>query len=272
MTKCIRVLWILGIGLFLAMGSAYAQTSRGSTGSGPEGHRAFRGGPPPWAPARGERAAYHYLYYPDATVYFDSDRELYFYPRNDKWVKAPNLPRTFRSRLGDSVTLDMMTPYPYEFHQEVIRFYPAQARRHETARYEYRYYPASAIYYDVQRHVYFYPYKGSWRKTRTLPKTIYIDRDRFVTLDMDTDEPYIHHSETVRKYPREWRREHREEYRGKRHEERYHDNHEKYYDEHDRIDYKEDVKVKKNNGKGQYKEKIYYNENWKNPVKMKEQE
>ncbi len=40
---------------------------------------AVKPGPPPHAKAYGHRARHHYHYYPDAYVYFDTGRGLYFY-------------------------------------------------------------------------------------------------------------------------------------------------------------------------------------------------
>lgn len=38
------------------------------------------GDPYPWSPGHSSRAKYHYRYYPSLSVYFDIDRNLYFYP------------------------------------------------------------------------------------------------------------------------------------------------------------------------------------------------
>lgn len=82
------------------------------------------GGPPPWAPAHGYRAKYRYHYYPDAAVYLDVSRGVYFHVQNGRWIAAASLPKSLASSLGTYVVLEMDTERPYEFHKEVIKKYP----------------------------------------------------------------------------------------------------------------------------------------------------
>lgn len=83
-----------------------------------------RGGPPPWAPAHGYRAK-TYRYYPSAQIYYDPGRSVYFYYRAGSWEVSARLPGELRARItGDSVTLEMDTKRPYEYHSDVVRRYP----------------------------------------------------------------------------------------------------------------------------------------------------
>uniref|UniRef100_A0A832EIR3 Uncharacterized protein n=1 Tax=Desulfacinum infernum TaxID=35837 RepID=A0A832EIR3_9BACT len=82
------------------------------------------GGPPPWAPAHGYRAKYRYHYYPDAAVYLDVSRGVYFYLHNGRWASAPSLPKALAPGLGTYVVLEMDTDRPYEFHKDVVKRYP----------------------------------------------------------------------------------------------------------------------------------------------------
>lgn len=91
---------------------------------GPARGPASQGGPPPWAPAHGYRAKHRYLYYPSPQVYFDTGRNIYFYYRSGQWEVSAQLPRAIRVQLGQSVTLDMNTEKPYQYHSEVIKRYP----------------------------------------------------------------------------------------------------------------------------------------------------
>ena len=83
-------------------------------------------GPPDHAKAHGYRNknkvkakhAYKYQYYPDAEIYFDPGRNVYFYLNAGNWVTAATLPRRLNVRLGSSVSLDMDIPTPYELHKE----------------------------------------------------------------------------------------------------------------------------------------------------------
>jgi len=82
------------------------------------------GGPPPWAPAHGYRAKYTYRYYPSLQIYYDLNRELYFYFSDGQWRASARAPVTYRSKRGDSVVLHMTTGRPYHHHQDVLKRYP----------------------------------------------------------------------------------------------------------------------------------------------------
>lgn len=86
-------------------------------------HPEARGGPPPWAPAHGYRAK-QYRYYPSVQVYFDMQRDVYFYYRNGDWRVSASLPGRIRTSMGRYVTLEMETDRPYKYHGEVVREYP----------------------------------------------------------------------------------------------------------------------------------------------------
>jgi hypothetical protein len=90
----------------------------------PQVREAPKGGPPPWAPAHGRRAKYHYYYYPDAYIYFDTGRRIYFYYQDNQWQVSESLPAGVRITVGDYVTLEMDTDKPYQFHSDVIKSYP----------------------------------------------------------------------------------------------------------------------------------------------------
>ncbi|MEF8942904.1 MAG: hypothetical protein V5B78_08960 [Desulfohalobiaceae bacterium] len=81
-------------------------------------------GPPPWAPAHGHRAKHRYRYYPSAEIYFDVSRKVYFYDKNGQWQVSAELPGSIRARLGDTVTLEMDTEHPYQYHNTVRDRYP----------------------------------------------------------------------------------------------------------------------------------------------------
>ena len=69
------------------------------------------------------------------------------------------------------------------------------------AKHQYLYYPSSYVYFDVGRGLYFYYENGYWRVSASLPGGIQIDVSDYVTLEMDTDEPYEYHAEVVKRYP-----------------------------------------------------------------------
>ncbi len=67
--------------------------------------------------------------------------------------------------------------------------------------YHYHYYPDSAVYMDTGRKLFFYYNGERWMTTTLLPAEVQVDWKNYVVLEMDTDKPYRHHAETVRKYP-----------------------------------------------------------------------
>ena len=69
------------------------------------------------------------------------------------------------------------------------------------AKHRYRYYPSSRVYYEKERGVYFYYSYGDWRVSVSLPSSIEIDADNYITLEMDTDKPYEWDHEVTKKYP-----------------------------------------------------------------------
>lgn len=87
-------------------------------------HKHKKGGPPSHAPAHGYRAKHKYRYYPDCSVYHDTDRDLYFYLKGDNWEIGASLPSNLRVRLGGSVSLEMDTDKPYTLYAEHRTKYP----------------------------------------------------------------------------------------------------------------------------------------------------
>ena len=69
------------------------------------------------------------------------------------------------------------------------------------AKHRYRYYSASRVYYERERGIYFYYKDGEWRVSVSLPSSIRIDVDDYVTLEMDTDKPYEWDHDVMKKYP-----------------------------------------------------------------------
>jgi hypothetical protein len=89
-----------------------------------------RGGPPPHAPAHGYRAKYTYYYYPDAGVYFDTARQLYFYMDDGRWRISVSLPRHLHVRLDDHVTIHMNSDRPYtHYRKHKKKFPPGQMKK-----------------------------------------------------------------------------------------------------------------------------------------------
>jgi len=80
--------------------------------------------PPAHAPAHGYRAKHKYRYYPSCSVYYDSDRRIYFYLKGDSWEFGSSLPTNLRLGLGDSVSIELDTDKPYIYHSDHVDKYP----------------------------------------------------------------------------------------------------------------------------------------------------
>jgi len=94
--------------------------------------RSEKNGPPPWAPAHGYRAKHHYYYYPSSYVYFDIDREVYFFLESDEWKLAVTLPGYIKVDIDEQVTLYMDSEKPYEYHMDVVKNYPPGQQKNKT--------------------------------------------------------------------------------------------------------------------------------------------
>ena len=87
-------------------------------------HKHKKKGPPAHAPAHGYRAKHQYRYYPSRSVYYDTNRKIYFYLKGDHWEVAVSLPKHIRIGLGDSVSIELDTDKPYIHHAEHVKKYP----------------------------------------------------------------------------------------------------------------------------------------------------
>ena len=90
-----------------------------------------RQGPPAQAPAQGYRSQHRYFYYPEASVYFDLDRRVYFY-LDSGWRSAMVLPQHLQIRLGAPVTLQIGDAMPYRYYDEHRHTYPPGQPRKNT--------------------------------------------------------------------------------------------------------------------------------------------
>lgn len=82
--------------------------------------------PPPHAKAYGHRSRYHYHYYPDVSVYFDTGRSVYFYLQDGSWTLSAALPTHLRISLGERVSLEMEIDRPYLEYDDHRKKYPGK--------------------------------------------------------------------------------------------------------------------------------------------------
>jgi len=83
---------------------------------------------------------YDYWYYPDAQVYFDVNRRVYFYFSNQRWVETRVLPTYWQSKLHNYVPIHSQHQRPYIEYKEHSHKYPPRYREgyRERERYEQR--------------------------------------------------------------------------------------------------------------------------------------
>lgn len=74
---------------------------------------------------------------------------------------------------------------------------PAHGHR---AKHAYRFYPSVGVYVDVRTGQYFYMSGGTWTVSAQLPPRIVLDGDGFVTLELETDQPYNHYEQHKVRY------------------------------------------------------------------------
>ena len=113
--------------LILAL-NACIGTGTGFNLSLTNGKKVEKHAPPDHAKAYGRRAKYDYRYYPDAQVYFDIDRKVYFYLDGRGWKMSINLPH--KIKLAGHVTIEMDTDKPYkEFKKHKSKYPPGQMKK-----------------------------------------------------------------------------------------------------------------------------------------------
>jgi hypothetical protein len=72
---------------------------------------------------------------------------------------------------------------------------PAHAPGHGNRRvFRYHYYPMARVYFAPDRKRYYWLSPRGWRVGTTLPKQIVIDGEVSVTVELDSDVPYVHHA------------------------------------------------------------------------------
>jgi hypothetical protein len=79
---------------------------------------------------------------------------------------------------------------------------PPHAKAHGyRAKHTYRYYTHAMVYFDLHRRLYFYLEGDQWRMSASLPSKLRMRLGEYVTIEMDSDKPYLKFKEHKRKYP-----------------------------------------------------------------------
>ena len=77
-------------------------------------------------------ATYSYVYYPDAEVYYQPQRHVYYWSEGGAWRSGARVPQNIVLR--SSVRVDLDSPEPYRHHDEVRAKYPRQRQEEEHGR------------------------------------------------------------------------------------------------------------------------------------------
>ena len=124
--KIIYELVVLISAIFFVLPLSGCRTAAGIVIGVPlSGPFSYEEGPPPWAPAHGNRAKHMYRYYPYYGIYFEERTGAYFYMSNGEWHSSASLPVSVRIAVNDFVMLDMDSDRPYQYHNDVVKRYPS---------------------------------------------------------------------------------------------------------------------------------------------------
>jgi hypothetical protein len=72
---------------------------------------------------------YSYQYYPNRSIYYDIQRELYFYRKDDKWKIFAVLPGYLKRQLDDFVIIETDSDKPYLDNEKHVKKFPPDDSR-----------------------------------------------------------------------------------------------------------------------------------------------
>jgi hypothetical protein len=79
---------------------------------------------------------------------------------------------------------------------------PAHAPAHGyRAKHQYHYYPSASVYHDTSRGLYFYLGGSGWQIAASLPQDLRVRLGSSVSIEMDTDKPYIYNDQHKKQFP-----------------------------------------------------------------------
>jgi len=57
------------------------------------------------------------------------------------------------------------------------------------------------VYYEAERNLYFYLSGENWQMSASLPGGLEVQLGEYVSMDLDTDRPYVYYEDHKTKYP-----------------------------------------------------------------------
>ncbi len=140
---------------------------------------------------------YRYRYYPSVAVYYQEERNLYFYQVNGVWQAGATLPDGIVLNAAGMVEIGLATDTPYTQHAQVSQQFLAPLPPTPAVTYKYLYYANSGVYYNVTLKQYFYQVNGVWESGATLPESVQLIDAQGLELELDTDLPYTKYPANV---------------------------------------------------------------------------
>jgi hypothetical protein len=123
------LIWFSFALLLFYLSGCSSTTAGVHTGGGPV---VVKSGPSPHAPAYGYRAKHTYRYYPDAYVYYDVTRKVYFYLEKGEWIMAVSFPNHLSVNLSEYVMIETENDKPYtEYDKHKQKYPPGQLKKKE---------------------------------------------------------------------------------------------------------------------------------------------
>jgi hypothetical protein len=71
------------------------------------------------------------------------------------------------------------------------------------SKHQYRYYPSASVYHDAERGLYFYLSGSGWQIAASIPNDLKARLGGSVSIELDTDKPYIYNDRHREQYPPE---------------------------------------------------------------------
>lgn len=151
---------------------------------------------PPPEPVHVHR--YTYVHYPSCNVYFEHERNLWFWFDGHEWRMGAVLPSHFHIDHREAVTFEFENEHPYE--RVVAPPTPAfehgppphaPAYGHER-KFTYVHYPSCNVYFDRERRLWFWSEGRDWRMGAELPPRFHVNEHEAVKVELENEKPYEH--------------------------------------------------------------------------------
>jgi hypothetical protein len=142
---------------------------------------------------------YTYVHYPSCNVYFEHERNLWFWFDGREWCMGAVLPSHFHIDHHEAVTFEFENEHPYEapphLHPEpAFEHGPpshAPAYGHDR-KFTYVHYPSCNVYFDRERRLWFWSEGRDWRMGAELPPRFRVNEHEAVKVELENEKPYEH--------------------------------------------------------------------------------